>query len=91
MRKDVIKTCCAKSAVLYIIDKPVLKIHIELFEKAGFLVPARYAKSGLLYLQRKSFVGTASFGMCKINVRCSGNGCVESIQLFESIISQIEK
>jgi hypothetical protein len=89
--RRVSKSCCGKSAIVFTVEKPVRKHHVKLFTDAGFIVPASYINCGLLYAKKDGMVGTATFGICNLNVRCSGPTCEAVINQFESILAQIEK
>lgn len=71
--------------------RPVRKNHIHLFKEAGFVCPENYVKSGMLYAKKDGFIGTATLGICTINVRCNGqSNCDQIIDEFESILRKIE-
>lgn len=72
------------------VEKPVRKQHVSLFTEAGFIVPESYVNCGLLYAKREGMIGTATFGIRNVNVRCGGKNCEENIDLFESILIKIE-
>jgi len=91
VQRRVTKTCCGRKAIIITSNKPVRKNHISLFQQAGFNVPENYVRSGLLYAKKGGFVATASFGICNVNVRCSGAGCDDTINLFEGILAKIER
>lgn len=88
-QKQVLKTCCGRSSLLYSVAKPILKEHIPLFVAAGFVIPERYSNSGLFYARKDNFMATCTFGICKITVRCTGSNCQTITQEFESILQKI--
>jgi hypothetical protein len=92
VQRRVTKSCCgSKKSINFIVLKPVRKEHIILFTSAGFQCPDQYVKSGLLLAKKDGFIGTATFGICNINVRCSGVNCEAIINEFESILKIIEQ
>ena len=85
-----VKSCCGKSAVVMTVDKAVKREHVPLFVEAGFIVPESYVKCGLLYAKKGGMIGTATFGIRNINVRCGGKDCQEYIDQFEKVLIKIE-
>jgi hypothetical protein len=88
--RRVTKSCCGKNAVVIQVDKPVRKQHVSLFTEAGFVVPESYVNCGLLYAKKGGMIGTATFGIRNVNVRCGGNNCDAIMNEFESILIKIE-
>ena len=90
MKKETTQACCGRTSITYVINKPILKEHINMFIQAGFLIPERYLKSNLFYARREGFTATCSFGLARIIARCSGNNCSSHFNLFESLLSKVE-
>lgn len=90
VERRVVKGCCGRKAVLMISTVALEKCHIPLFKQAGYIIPENYAKAGLFYAKKGTFIATATFGLKNINIRCSGSGCEELISAFEAIIKTIE-
>ena len=91
VRRRVTKGCCGRKSIIMITDKPVRREHVSLFQAAGFQCPENYIRSGLLYARMGGFIGTVTFGICNVNVRCNGRGCDDIINKFQSVLEQIEK
>ena len=85
-----IKSCCGGSSQIISSASPVLSQHIPLFESAGFFINKQYSQSGLFYAKLGNLVAVTSFGICKINVKCSGNDCAKLLLAFENVLTQIE-
>jgi hypothetical protein len=92
VQRRVTKSCCGgRNSLNFTLLKPVRREHVNLFVLAGFQCPDNYIKSGLLYAKKDGFIGTATFGICNINVRCTGANCQVIINEFESILKTIEQ
>lgn len=68
-----------------------MKSSLPLFKQAGYLAPEHYANSGIFYVQKDRLIATASFGVTKISVRCSGKNCAQLLDDFEKSLEQILK
>jgi hypothetical protein len=89
VERRITKGCCGRKSIVMIVKRPVRAFHIPLFQQAGFQCPDNYIKAGLLYAKKGGFIGTATFGICNINVRCNGQ-CDDLINDFEAILRKIE-
>lgn len=91
VQRRVTKACCGRKSIVMTLTSPVRRHHIDRFQKAGFQCPENYIKSGLLYARKDGFIGTATFGICNVNVRCNGqHNCQQIIDEFEGILKGIE-
>jgi len=88
-QSNVIKSCCGSSSTIITLNKPILQSHIPLFEPL-FFINKQYSQSGLFYAKLGNLVAVTSFGICKINVKCSGNDCAKLLLAFENVLTQIE-
>jgi len=86
----VVKSCCNSTSWLFIIDKPISRSHISIFEKSGYTFPAQFIKSGLFYAKKDSFIATTSFGLAKINARCGGANCEQIRDEFMQLLTAVE-
>jgi hypothetical protein len=92
VQRRVTKGCCGRTSIIMTTTYPVRKYHVPLFQNAGFQCPNNYIKNGLLYAKKDGFIGTVTFGICNVNIRCNGSSsCTETINQFQSILEQIEK
>jgi len=90
VQRRVSKSCCGKSSIVFTVSKPARKNHIQLFKDAGFSVPENYIKCGLLYAKKEGLIATCTFGICTVNVRCSGANCETLVNQLEQIFNKIE-
>ena len=84
-----VKACCGSTTFVFIVDKPVKKIHIELFEKSGYIAPRSYVTAGVFYITKSGLVATSSFGATTINIRCHGNNCNQLLDDFAIDLDRI--
>ena len=89
--KNKLPSCCGSEAYVYVLETPILKEHIKLFEDAGFRALNHFLKVGILNAKKKSLSFTVSFGQTKMTTRCSGKNCPVLWAEFDKIISEIEK
>lgn len=74
-------------AYLFVMDKPIRKSQIQVFKDAGYLMPDHFFKSGIFYIQKQGLIANSSYGVCKINVRCSGE-CEEKLKELEIVLEK---
>lgn len=86
-----VKSCCGGSSTLISVDKPISRADLVLFKSAGFFLPENFISSGLFYAKKSGFVASASFGICKINVKCNGGDCEQIQNEFVELLRSIEK
>lgn len=90
MKSSKVQSCCGSESYIYTIDHPILKKHTELFKNKGFSILEHYEKVGILQAVKQGLIITASYGHKKINVRCSGKNCNSLLNIFNSILDNIE-
>jgi hypothetical protein len=90
VERRITKGCCGRKSIVMTTLRPVRTHHVALFQQAGFVCPDNYIKSGLLYAKKENFIGTCTFGICNINVRCNGANCDAIINEFETVLRTIE-
>lgn len=92
VQRRVTRSCCNRKSLIFVTTVPVGRNHVPLFQQAGFQCPENYIKSGLLYAKKDGFVGTVTFGICNVNIRCNGqHNCNEIIDQFENVLKTIEQ
>lgn len=84
-------SCCNSEAYTFILEAPILKEHLKLFEEAGFVPLRHFLKCGILSARKKKLSFTVTFGQSRMTARCSGPVCNTLWKDLEEIISQIEK
>jgi hypothetical protein len=90
VQRKTVKSCCGKASVTLVLTKPARISHVELFKQNGFQIPDVYVKAGILYAKKNGLIATATFGICTVNVRCSGPNCDSLINELEKVFSIIE-
>lgn len=90
VQRKVTKSCCGKASIVLVLKKPARMHHVDLFKSKGFQVPDIYLKAGLLYAKKNGMIATCTFGICTVNVRCTGNDCDSIVNELESVFSIIE-
>jgi len=91
MRSKVkLTSCCNAEAYVYVLEAPVLKEHLKLFEDAGFIALKHFLKSGILSCRKKGLSFTVTFGQTKMTTRCSGAACTSLWDDLDSVIKKIE-
>jgi len=83
-------SCCDAEAYVYVLEAPVLKEHLKLFEDAGFVSLKHFLKSGILSCRKKGLSFTVTFGQTKMTTRCSGSSCSLLWADLDSVIKKIE-
>jgi hypothetical protein len=91
VQRRVTKGCCGRTSILMVSNKPIMKNHLTLFKEAGYVVPENYIKAGLFYAKKGTMIATATFGIKNVNIRCSGSGCQETIDEFETLLEKVEQ
>lgn len=85
--KTSIKSCCGSSVQLFILDKPLRKFQIKIFEEAGWLLPKNFLDSGIMYASKNQVIINGSFGGTKFNVRGNDPQTLSELeQLLEKAI-----
>lgn len=85
-----IASCCNSESYIFILDVPVLKEHVKLFEDQGFVVLKHFLNAGILNARKKNISFTITFGQSRMTSRCSGITCPSLWKDLESIINKIE-
>lgn len=86
--RHTIQSCCGGSNLVFETDKPIRKYQVKTFRDAGYLVPDNWYQAGIFYVQNKKLIATASYGANKINVRCNGQDCPDSLNSFSALLEQ---
>jgi len=73
---------------MLVTDRPVSKLHLQFFIDAGYNVPPRYIQGGLFYASKDGLIATATFGITKINIRCTGANREQKIKDFEELLER---
>jgi hypothetical protein len=84
--RTVVKSCCNSVSYLFETEKPIRKSQLRFFLQAGYLIPDHYSNSGIFYAQKNRLIATASFGVTKISVKCSGPDCLQKLDEFEKLL-----
>ena len=89
--KNKLESCCGSEAYVYVLETPILKEHLKVFEDAGFRVLNHFRKVGILSAKKKGITFQITFGQTKMTTRCSGKNCVTLWDELDKIILEIEK
>jgi len=84
--RHIIKACCGNKSYIFETQKPIMKNHLDAFEKAGYLVPKQFINIGLFYVQNKGLIATTSFGSTRFQVRCSARNADDLLNAFEQLL-----
>lgn len=90
IQRQVKQSCCGKSSVILLVTKPARMHHVSLFKSRGFQVPDNYLKAGLLYAKKDGIIITCTFGICTVNLRCTGANCDSLVNEAEAVFKIIE-
>ena len=88
-RRQTVKACCGKKALIIYFDHAFNKGHLDAFNKYGFVSPQQYSKAGILFLKKDTLTITGTFGSKHVNVRCGGQQCPKYVDDFEKIAEKI--
>lgn len=86
IQKKEIKACCGKKKMLWVLNTPIKKEHIGVFQQSGFTFLRSYYDAGMMYIEDNGLIATCVFGLNEIKIKCKSNHCGESAQLLENII-----
>ena len=86
VKRHKVKSCCGHEALIFEPDKPIRKFQVYVFKEAGYNVPPNFYKHGIFYVTNGKFVATGPFGSNKINVKCYGENCAQSLFDFEQLL-----
>ena len=89
IRRQIVKACCGKKAVIIHFDSAFNKGHLDIFSKYGFTSPQQYTKAGVLYLRKDTMTVTGTFGSKHVNIRCGGQNCPKYIDDFEKLAEKV--
>lgn len=89
--KNKLQSCCGSKAYVCILETPILKEHIKLFEDAGFHALNHYLGVGILSAKKRGVSFTITFGQTKMTTNCSGKNCNDALNELFSIIESIER
>lgn len=88
-KRQIVKACCGKKALIIYFDSAFKKEHISIFNTHGYSAPQQYTKAGIMYLRKDTLTAIATFGSKHANVRCGGQQCLKYIEEFEKIAEEI--
>ena len=72
-------------------QKAVKKPHLDKFTSAGYVVPYKYVKAGLFYVQKNGLTATASLGSTKIHVKATNAHAVKLMDEFEKLLDDLTR
>lgn len=89
--KFTVQACCGKTSIIYKIDQPLTKNHLESLVKSGFVEAQHFTKAGILYADNLDFIVTGPFGSDRLQVKCKQKSafCNEKLINFEELLAQI--
>jgi hypothetical protein len=86
----VVRGCGGSSSWIITSTTAINKSHVGLFTRAAFSSPEHFAKSGMFYVKKGSFVASVVFGLTKINARCNGGDCNGVREEFLELVRAVE-
>jgi hypothetical protein len=84
--KREIVSCCGKKQMIWKLNTPIKKDHLEIFQRAGFSFVKTYIDAGMIYIEDKGLTATGVFGMNQFTIKCKNAKCEESAKLLERTI-----
>jgi hypothetical protein len=86
--RQAVNSCCGSKGFLFLLDKPIRKPQMKIFQDAAYLVPDLYLNAGLFYVQKEFMIATGSFGSTKISIKCNGAKCAELLDQFQILLEK---
>lgn len=84
-----IKACCGKTSIIFKVDQPLSKNHLEKLISLGFKEAAHFTQAGILYADNSDLIVTGPFGSDRLQVKCKKADCSQKINDFEVLIAQL--
>lgn len=88
IKRHIVRSCCGSKAFIFEANKPIRKNQIYIFERHNYTLPSNFKVAGVFYARRGNLVATSAYGSNRINVRCSGKGCIEQLDFFEKTLDK---
>jgi hypothetical protein len=84
-----VKACCGKTSIIYKIDEPLSKKHLEALIRLGFKEHTHFTQAGILYADNLDLIVTGPFGSDKLQLKCKNAACNQKTNEFEVLLAQI--
>lgn len=91
LEKFVVQACCGRKAVIYKVDQPLTKNHIDGLVSKGFVEAAHFTQSGILYVDNLDFTLTGPLGSDRLTVKCKHveAECNQKFNDLEGLLQQL--
>jgi len=87
--KHTVKACCGKTSIIFKIDEPLNKKHLESLVRLGFTEHPHFTKAGILYADNMDLIVTGPFGSDRLQLKCKNASCNQKVNDFEVLLAQI--
>lgn len=88
--RHTIQACCGKKSIIFKIDEPLSKNHLDKMVKLGFNEHPNFTMAGILYVDNMDFIVTGPFGSDKLQIKCKKDGCDQKLNDLEGLLNQLE-
>jgi hypothetical protein len=84
MERKQTKTCCGGGGHIFILDVPINKRSILVFQDSGYRTSDVYTRVGVFFVEKGGVTASGPFGGTKIQVRCgSSKNCPQILDELE--------
>lgn len=84
-----IQACCGKTSIIFKIDQPLDKNHLNKLIEFGFKEAEHFTKAGILYADNLDLIVTGPFGSDRLQVKCKIANCNQKVNDFEVLLAQL--
>ena len=87
-----IKSCCGKTSLIFKVDRPLTKNHLDFLILNGFKESKHFTNAGILYVDNSDFILNGPLGCDRLTVTCKANKaeCTQKINNLEELLQQVE-
>ena len=90
LKKYTVQSCCGQPSIIFKINQPLNKKHIEGLIKLNFIEHQHFTKAGILYVDNEQFIITGPLGSDRLQIKCKYKDCDENkINQLQELLQQL--